>query len=80
MPQVILALNDKFTIDNNNIGNNNLELNNLKFHKCIDLNKFETERSIEFYPPDGTIELMSYRLSLKVKIIIQILAETNNLG
>ena len=73
MPNVSLGLNDKVLNDlkGKNYSNTTVEMDDLKFHKCVDLNKFESERSIDFIPPDGEIELMSYRLDLQA--IIQIL-------
>lgn len=68
MPHVSLGLNDKvlYDIQGKNSNNKAVEMDDLKFHKCVDLNKFESDRSIEFVPPDGEIELMSYRLDLQV--------------
>jgi len=45
-------------------------MDDLKFHQCVDMNKFQNERIIEFTPPDGTFELMSYRLNTQVKSFI----------
>ena len=39
----------------------------MKFHPCVRLAKFESERLITFIPPDGKSELMSYRLNTQVK-------------
>ena len=44
-------------------------MDDLKFHQCVNMNKFESDRSIEFVPPDGDFELMSYRLDVQVKSI-----------
>jgi len=41
-------------------------MDDLKFHQCVDLNKFELDRAIEFTPPDGEFELMNYRLNMEV--------------
>jgi AP-1 complex subunit mu len=45
-------------------------MDDLKFHQCVDMNKFENERVIEFTPPDGSFELMSYRLNTQLKPLI----------
>lgn len=47
-----------------------IEMDDLKFHQCVDMNKFESERIIEFTPPDGSFELMSYRLNTQLKPLI----------
>ena len=45
-------------------------MDDLKFHQCVDMNKFQNERVIEFTPPDGSFELMSYRLNTQLKPLI----------
>lgn len=35
-------------------------LEDCKFHQCVELEKFDTERLIQFIPPDGEFELMRY--------------------
>ena len=71
MPNVSLGLNDKVLYDQKgkNSYNTTVEMDDLKFHKCVDLNKFDSERSIDFVPPDGEFNLMSYRLDLQVILL-----------
>ena len=45
-------------------------MDDLKFHQCVDMNKFGSERLIEFTPPDGSFELMNYRLNTQLKPLI----------
>ena len=70
MPYVNLGLNDKvlYDLQGKDSYNRTVEMDDLKFHKCVNLNKFESDRSIEFVPPDGELELMSYRLDLQVNL------------
>jgi AP-1 complex subunit mu len=42
----------------------------IKFHQCVRLTRFESDRTISFIPPDGEFELMSYRLQTTVKPLI----------
>ena len=35
-----------------------IAIDDCQFHQCVKLNKFETEHSISFIPPDGEYELM----------------------
>jgi len=75
MPELKLGLNDKVLFEN--LGRDvtkgkAVELEDVKFHQCVRLNKFETERTIAFVPPDGEYELMSYRLNTKVKPLISV--------
>ena len=45
-------------------------MDNLKFHNCVNMNKFESERIIEFTPPDGNFVLMNYRINIQLKPLI----------
>jgi hypothetical protein len=42
----------------------------IKFHQCVRLTRFESDRTISFIPPDGEFELMSYRLNTSLKPLI----------
>jgi len=44
-----------------------VELEDVKFHQCVRLARFEADRQINFIPPDGEFDLMTYRLDAKVK-------------
>lgn len=71
MPNLKLGLNDRLQFESSNSNSNNngksIDLEDIKFHQCVRLSKFENDRSISFIPPDGTFELMSYRLNTQVK-------------
>lgn len=64
MPELKLGLNDKtlFEMTGKQSRNKLIDLEDIKFHQCVRLNKFDTERLITFIPPDGDFELMSYRV------------------
>jgi AP-2 complex subunit mu-1 len=51
-------------------------LEHSKFHQCVQLNKFDSHRIIQFVPPDGEFQLMSYQckqnVNLPFKIVPQI--------
>lgn len=67
MPNLKLGLNDKLMYEIQGRTNNKrkvIELNDMKFHPCVHLNKFEEERNIEFIPPDGEFDLITYRLDI----------------
>eukprot|EP00347_Sterkiella_histriomuscorum_P017359 403349685 len=72
MPELKLGLNDKvlFEMTGRTSRGKLIELEDIKFHQCVRLNKFETERNISFIPPDGEFELMTYRLDTQVKPLI----------
>lgn len=73
MPELKLGLNDKVLFEN--LGRSvakgrAVDLEDVKFHQCVRLNRFETDRTISFIPPDGEFDLMNYRLNTKVKPLI----------
>ena len=55
MPLLKLGLNDKsyFDLSGKKASGKTIEMDDFKFHNCVDINKFEAERVIEFTPPDG---------------------------
>lgn len=61
-------------------GATQIEMDDLVFHQCVKLNKFETDRSISFCPPDGEFELMRYRIADRIiipfKVICNVLEES----
>lgn len=40
-----------------------ITLDDFKFHKCVDLAKYDAEQVIAFVPPDGAFQLMSYNVA-----------------
>ena len=65
-----------------NAGATQIEMDDLVFHQCVKLNKFESERSISFCPPDGEFELMRYRIADRIiipfRVICNITDETRS--
>jgi len=56
----------RFGFSNESILDNLLEtitLDDFKFHKCVELDKYDTEQVIRFVPPDGTFQLMTYHIA-----------------
>merc|ERR1711976_129587 len=73
MPELKLGLNDKLLFEatgRSMAKGNSVEMEDIKFHQCVRLARFENDRTISFIPPDGEFELMSYRLSTRVKPLI----------
>lgn len=71
MPDLQLGLNDKVLFESTGRSKNkSVELEDVKFHQCVRLSRFESDRTISFVPPDGEFELMSYRLNTHVKPLI----------
>ena len=81
MPRVTVGLNDKIFLKNLcKDTTNSIEMDDLKFHQCVNKKKYENERIIEFIPPDGEFELMSYRLDMQIKPLISVKVEINNIS
>lgn len=74
MPELKLGLNDKalFEAQGRTGPKKAVEMEDIKFHACVRLTRFETDRTISFIPPDGEFELMSYRLNTSVKPLIAV--------
>ena len=72
MPELRLGLNDKAMFETTGRATRGkaVEMEDVKFHQCVRLSRFETDRTISFIPPDGEFELMSYRLNTQVKPLI----------
>ncbi|GJD08566.1 AP-1 complex subunit mu-1 [Galdieria sulphuraria] len=72
MPELKLGLNDKLQFEATGRPGQGraVELEDIKFHQCVRLSRFETDRTISFIPPDGEFELMSYRLSTPMRPLI----------
>ena len=52
----------------------------MKFHQCVNLPKFDKERSLTFIPPDGAFELMSYRITQNVNLPFKIMPVYTEVG
>lgn len=75
MPECTLGLNDKAYFElsgkyNDSMKDKTIEMDDFKFHQCVNMNKFDSEREIVFIPPDGEFELMNYRLDVDLKALI----------
>jgi len=80
MPELKLGLNDKILFDatGRTTRGRTVEMEDIKFHPCVRLTRFETDRTISFIPPDGDFELMSYRLNTHVKPLIWVECTVEN--
>ena len=72
MPECKLGLNDKVMLQaqRKTSRGKSVELEDIKFHQCVRLARFETDRTISFIPPDGTFDLMNYRITAPVKPLL----------
>ncbi|XP_041064510.1 AP-1 complex subunit mu-1-like [Carcharodon carcharias] len=76
MPEVSLCFNDNVLFKQNQRENVNVvDFEDIKFHSCVRLSRFENDRVISFIPPDKDFELMSYRVTNRVRAFL--LVEAN---
>lgn len=50
-----------------------IALDDCRFHQCVRLSKFDLERTITFVPPDGSFELMTYRITENINLPFKII-------
>lgn len=55
-------------------------LDDCQFHQCVQLGKFDTDRTISFVPPDGEFELMRYRSVENVNLPFKVHAIVREVG
>ncbi|EDO07349.1 Adaptor complexes medium subunit family protein [Babesia bovis T2Bo] len=93
MPHLFLGLNDKSLFENASSASGSfpanqsygkpppmrtVEMEDVKFHQCVQLERFESDRAISFIPPDGEFELMTYRVNCHVKPLFSCDVIVNN--
>jgi len=81
MPECKLGLNDKVLLESQGKGGQKaVDLEDIKFHQCVRLTHFERDRTISFIPPDGQFDLMTYRITGRVKPLVQVECLTERHG
>lgn len=59
-PELKLALNEDLVIGK---GDGTVVLDDANFHECCQLQDFENDRTLSFYPPDGEFVVLNYRVT-----------------
>ncbi|RNF05022.1 adaptor medium chain 1 [Trypanosoma rangeli] len=72
MPTLKLGLNDKAMLGMTGRSGRLVEMADVKFHQCVRLDQFESDRIISFIPPDGNFDLMTYRTSRKISPLVHV--------
>lgn len=86
MPELKLGLNDKVIMDQRSRDSSSggkvksVEMEDIRFHQCVQLSRFESDRTISFIPPDGEFDLMTYRLSTQVRPLIWVEAHVETMS
>jgi len=85
-PECKFGLNDRLVLDRaekqrgdavgqiTSEGSGSVELDDCHFHPCVRLEGFESDRTINFIPPDGEFELMKYRSTTAINLPIKVLS------
>ncbi|KAF3339133.1 AP-2 complex subunit mu [Carex littledalei] len=87
MPDLKLGLNDKIGLEKESQmksrpvkSGKTIELDDVTFHQCVNLTRFNTEKTVSFVPPDGEFELMKYRITEGVNLPFRVLPTIKELG
>merc|ERR1719195_97474 len=73
--KLIMSANDRARSSDKGIA-----LDDYRFHQCVRLSKFDTDREITFIPPDGEFELMTYRITENIESPFKLLPSIKTLG
>ncbi|KAF1874551.1 hypothetical protein Lal_00029978 [Lupinus albus] len=87
MPDLKLGLNDKIGLEKESElksrptkSGKTIELDDVTFHQCVNLTRFNAEKTVSFVPPDGEFELMKYRITEGVNLPFKVLPTIKELG
>lgn len=91
MPECRFGFNDESVLagDYDDYGNSEIDidmrkgivkLEDSKFHQCVELSKFDSERVIQFIPPDGEFQLMSYQSCQNINLPFKIHPQVTETG
>ena len=86
MPEIKLGLNDKLALETeakatgSTSSSGGIALEDLKFHQCVNLSRFQSEKAVTFTPPDGEFELLRYRVSDGLTLPFRVLPIVKELG
>jgi len=83
MPECKLGLNDKVVMEKDGGGKSKkagVDIDDCTFHRCVQLGKFDSDRTITFVPPDGEFELMRYRITENVILPFRVIPSIEEIG
>jgi len=89
MPECKFGLNDKLVLPNEgsrlqqprSSGTGpEIVIDDCRFHQCVRLSKYDTERTVTFTPPDGVFELMQYRITENIQCPFKIIPVLQDRG
>lgn len=62
-PELRLALNEDLAIGKNSGTYGSAKVDDMNFNDCVNLNEFDTARTLSFIPPDGEFVVLNYRVT-----------------
>lgn len=85
MPQCRFGFNQNtILLSNYDVSNDEREgvvaLEDTKFHQCVELGAFDSDRSIQFIPPDGEFQLMSYNCNQNINLPFKVYPQVQEIG
>lgn len=88
MPECKFGMNDKLQMEGKQAGSSKrktktssgIAIEDIRFHRCVRLGKFDSEKAISFIPPDGEFDLMSYRVTQNITAPFSVIAVVQEVG
>eukprot|EP00744_Colponema_vietnamica_P005789 GILI01008446.1.p1 GENE.GILI01008446.1~~GILI01008446.1.p1 ORF type:complete len:430 (+),score=112.44 GILI01008446.1:49-1338(+) len=84
MPECKFGMNDKLVMSKDaskkGTADKGIAIDDVRFHQCVKLGKFDRDRTVTFVPPDGTFELMTYRITENINLPFKVLPVIQELG
>lgn len=62
-PELRLALNEDLVVGRNSGTYGSVVVDDINFNDCVNLNEFESSRTLSFIPPDGEFVVLNYRMT-----------------
>lgn len=84
-PECKLGMNDKLVMQREggrktDSSSRGITIDDVKFHQCVSLSEFDKARAITFIPPEGSFELMSYRITENVNLPFKVMPVVTEIG
>jgi len=86
MPECKFGMNDKLVMEKEQKKSSKrrhgsgIVIDDVTFHRCVNLATFDRDRTINFVPPDGSFELMKYRITENILLPFRVIPVINEKG
>mmetsp|Transcript_11898 Transcript_11898/g.14377 ORF Transcript_11898/g.14377 Transcript_11898/m.14377 type:complete len:445 (-) Transcript_11898:199-1533(-) len=78
-PELRLALNEDLVVGGDR-GGMGVVVDDCNFHECVQLQEFESARTLSFYPPEGEFVLMNFRVTGEYRCPFKIFPSIEDTG